>query len=97
MTAPKNNDARRLRLFAWGGAATLILLPLLAIMVVDASAWQMGDLPFALIIVAAVGIAFELALRIPTNWTRRATADGVLRRPLARLGPAAPSPRPRVE
>jgi hypothetical protein len=72
MTELENNGADRTRLFAWGGAAALILLPLLAIKAVDASAWQIGDLPFALIMVAAVGIAFEFALRIPPGWTRRA-------------------------
>jgi len=78
MTEPKNNGPRRIRLFAWGGAAALILLPVLAMKVVDASAWQIGDLPFALIMVAAVGIAFELALRIRASWTRRAGTSAAL-------------------
>jgi hypothetical protein len=74
MTASKTYDARRVRLLAWGGAAALILLPLLALKAVDPTAWQNSDLPFAFIMVAAVGMAFELAVRTPLNWSRRAGA-----------------------
>ena len=78
MIVPKDNAARGIRISAWGGAAALILLPLLAIKIMDASAWQVSDLPFAVIMVAAVGIAFEIALRIPAKWTRRAGTAAAL-------------------
>jgi hypothetical protein len=59
---------------AWGAALALILLPLLAMRLADKNAWALSDLPFALIMVAAVGLAFEFAVRIPARWTHRAGA-----------------------
>lgn len=57
-----------------GGAATLILVPLFVIKVADPDAWQVPHLPFAFIMIAAVGVAFEFALRVPPHWARRAGA-----------------------
>lgn len=62
----------RVRPLIWGGAAALVLLPLLAMKAIDPGAWETADLPFALVLVAAVGIAFEFALRIPPRWAGRA-------------------------
>lgn len=69
MTEGTNDNARRIRLLAWASATGLILLPLLAVKALDASAWELDDLPFALTMIAAVGITFEMALRIPDGWT----------------------------
>jgi hypothetical protein len=67
-------SCRRVRLLAWGASATLIILPLLAMKLVDRSAWELGDLPFAFLMIAAVGLAYEFALRVPTGRTNRAGA-----------------------
>ena len=40
----------------------------------DPNAWAWADLPFAFVMIAAVGIAFEVALRLPLRWTYRAGA-----------------------
>lgn len=70
MTAVREIDPRRIRLLAWGGAAALILLPLLGLKASNTDAWEVEDLPFALMMIAAVGISFEIALRIPNRWSR---------------------------
>lgn len=62
------------RPLAWGGAAALVLLPLLALKVADANAWEVGDLMFAAVIIGGVGLAFELAVRTSPGWTYRAGA-----------------------
>jgi hypothetical protein len=78
MNALNNTDVRRIRICSWAGAAGLSFLPLIVIKAVDANAWEIADLPFALIMVAAVAIAFEIALRIPPNWTFRAGTAAAL-------------------
>jgi hypothetical protein len=72
MTAAAIDDQGRIRALAWGGGAALILLPLFALKLADPSAWDVAELPFTLIMVAAVGIAFEFALRIPARLAYRA-------------------------
>ena len=71
MTGTAIEESRWIRLAAWGGTAAMVLLPLLAIKAIHPNAWELADLPFALIMVVAVGIAFEFALRIPARWARR--------------------------
>lgn len=68
----RTDRTRLIRLAAWGGGITLILLPLWVWKAIDPDAWDIADLPFALILVFAVGAAFELALRVPPRWTRGA-------------------------
>lgn len=60
------------RPLAWGGSAALILVPLALMKAADPNAWAMEDLPFAILLVAVVGIATEVALRLPTRLTRLA-------------------------
>lgn len=64
------------RPFAWGGAVALILLPFIAMQVAPESGvdWSGGDLLFAAIVVGAVGLAFELAVRVSASWSYRAGA-----------------------
>ena len=38
----------------------------------DPGAWEFEDLPFAVVMIAAVGLAFESALRLPPGWAYRA-------------------------
>ena len=54
---------RRWRRAAWGGAAALLLLPLLAMQVTDAVAWDLADFAFAGALIVGVGMAYELAAR----------------------------------
>jgi ABC-type uncharacterized transport system permease subunit len=63
---------RFVRSLAWGGTAALTLLPLAAMKALDPNAWAAEDLPFAFVLIAAVGIAAEVALRLPSAVTRRA-------------------------
>ena len=70
----KANRLGWVRPCAWGAVATLILVPLIAMKLADPAAWKFEDLPFALIMIAAVGLAFEAALRLPQRWTYRAGA-----------------------
>lgn len=63
-----------MRPYAWAASATLILLPLIAMKLLEPRAWESEDLPFALVMIVAVGLAFEFALRVPVGWTYRAGA-----------------------
>lgn len=74
MTDTNAERLGRARPLAWGGAATLILLPLLLMKLADPRAWELADLPFAFVMVVAVGLAFEFAVRIPATWAYRAGA-----------------------
>ena len=64
------------RWLAWGGAAALILLPLVAMRFApDAGVnWTAGDFVFAALMFGAVGLAAELAVRISSNWAYRGGA-----------------------
>jgi hypothetical protein len=68
MTDKYNDGLRWVRPCAWGASAMLILLPLFAMKIADPMAWNLADLPFAFVMIAAVGLAFEFALRVPAIW-----------------------------
>ena len=64
------------RPLAWGTAGALLLLPLVAMQVAPDSGvnWSVGDFVFAGLMLGAVGLAAELAVRISTSWSYRAGA-----------------------
>ncbi|QDP19876.1 hypothetical protein [Sphingomonas xanthus] len=62
----------RIRLIAWVAASALILGPLAALKAADPTAWAIEDLPFALLMVLAVGGALECAVHIPRRLAYRA-------------------------
>lgn len=63
------------RLAVWGGAAALMLLPVLAIRGGDPAAWDLpGDLMFLAFLLTGVGVAYELAARMPDRSAYRAAA-----------------------
>ena len=65
-----------LRWAGWGGAAALIMTPLLAMQVAPDSGvhWTASDFVFAILMLGAVGISAEAAVRISSNWTYRVGA-----------------------
>ena len=70
-----NRFPRWSRPAVWLGAASLMLLPLMAIRGIDASAWDTpGDFIFLAILLAGVGIAYELAVRVSDRNAYRVAA-----------------------
>jgi hypothetical protein len=59
-------------MLAWGGAAALILLPLVAMQFTDEVAWKRSDFLFAVALIGGLGLAFELAVRLSANRAYRA-------------------------
>ena len=59
---------------AWGGAAAMILAPLIAMQFTTEVNWTIGDFLFAALLIGGVGLAFELAVRISSSWHYRAGA-----------------------
>ena len=62
----------RSRIAAWGTAAALILLPLLAMRFTTEVDWDAADFAFACGLVLGVGLAYELAARMTANTAYRA-------------------------
>jgi hypothetical protein len=62
----------RWRLFGWGAAVALILMPLLA-MQLDAPGvnWTASDFIFAIMLIGGTGLLFELAARASRSWAYR--------------------------
>ena len=67
---------RRWRTVAWSSAALLLLLPLVAMQFTDQFDWTLSDFVIFAAMLAAVGIAFEVATRKTGNKAYR-TAVGV--------------------
>ena len=73
MVATENaGKGRNWRALAWGGAAALILLPLVAMRFTREVNWGPGDFGFAIAMVGGVGLAFELAVRVSRSSAYRA-------------------------
>lgn len=62
------------RLLGWGIAAALILLPLVAMQFTSEVHWTAEDFIFAIVMIGTVGLVFELAVRMTSNWAWRAGA-----------------------
>jgi MFS family permease len=76
MPEESSNGSRRYgsrwRMAAWGTAAALILLPLLAMRVTDEVDWDASDFAFAVGLVIGVGGTYELAARMTGSRVYRA-------------------------
>jgi hypothetical protein len=64
----------RWRIAAWGAAAAVLLLPLIAMQFTDEVNWGPGDFALAAALVIGVGMSFELALRRTGSHAYRAAA-----------------------
>ena len=60
------------RIAAWGTAALLLLLPLVAMQFTDEVSWTGFDFIFAGIMLGSVGLVFELTVRMSRNYAYRA-------------------------
>jgi len=60
-----------LRVTGWGGAITLLLLPLIAMQFTDEVNWTPGDFIAAALLLGATGVAMEAFFRKSANWTYR--------------------------
>ena len=66
-TASGGRSGTRLRMLAWGVAAALLFLPLLAMQVTNEVAWSLSDFVAAGILVGGVGLCFELVGRTTSS------------------------------
>lgn len=75
MTANTADTARsHWHALAWGTAAALVALPLVAMQFTDEVNWTPADFAFAAAMIGGVGVAFELAVRVSANHCYRAGA-----------------------
>lgn len=77
-TADGGRRGRRVRMAAWGAAAGLVLLPLLAMRFTREVNWGAEDFALAAALVAGVGLAFEIAVRATPSRAYRAGAGVAL-------------------
>lgn len=68
----------RWRIAAWGIAALILLLPLVAMQVTDEVVWTVSDFVFAGVLVLSVGIPLELTVRKTGDAAYRAAAGVAL-------------------
>ena len=66
------------RIAAWGIAALLLLLPLVAMRLTDEVKWTSSDFIVAAVLIGGVGVAYELAARLTANVAYRAAAGVAL-------------------
>jgi hypothetical protein len=62
------------RILRWGGAAGLLLLPLVAMQFTDEVDWTLSDFVFAGVVLLAVSLAYEVLDRRATSLVYRAAA-----------------------
>lgn len=60
-----------LRVTGWGGAITLLLLPLIAMQFTDEVDWTPGDFLAAALLLGATGVAMEAFFQKSSNWIYR--------------------------
>ncbi|SDK61413.1 hypothetical protein SAMN05216212_2727 [Microbulbifer yueqingensis] len=66
--------ASRLRLVAWAGAVTMLLLPAIAMQFTEEVNWQVADFVVFGALLFGAGIAYELAVRMTPNASYRVAA-----------------------
>jgi hypothetical protein len=66
------------RAAAWGGAALILLLPLVAMQLTDGVDWAVSDFVFAALLIGGVGLVFELTVRMTRNHAYRAGIGSAL-------------------
>jgi hypothetical protein len=66
------------RIVAWGTAALLLLLPLIAMRFTDEVNWTGFDFIFAAVLIGSVGLAFELAVKMTRSNAYRAAVGAAL-------------------
>ena len=76
--APSAGRARRWRAVAWGSAALLLLLPLIAMQFTDEVAWTVADFAVFGAMLVGVGGTCELTLRTTANRAYRAAVGVAL-------------------
>ena len=64
-TVDDARDASQWRVAVWGGAATLMILPVLAMRLAAPGERDLGDFIFLAILLGGVGLTYELAARMP--------------------------------
>ena len=72
------SNASRWRVAGWGTAGAVLLLPLLAMLVTDEVAWGAEDFAAAALLLGAVGLAFEAAVRVVRGLRARVAIGLVL-------------------
>ena len=65
---PQRRRVNPWRIIGWGGAAALVLTPLVAMQFTTEVGWDETDFIFATIIFGIVGGLIELAVRLSSNW-----------------------------
>lgn len=66
------------RIVGWGGAATLVLLPAIAMQFTSEVNWTLSDFGFAAMLFGALGLGIELAVRMTPDRFYRAGASFAL-------------------
>ncbi|MEE4302758.1 MAG: hypothetical protein V2J19_01285 [Wenzhouxiangella sp.] len=59
------------RVIGWGAAASLLLLPVVAMQLTDGVRWTIGDFVFAVLALGGTGLALELAMRHARDFASR--------------------------
>jgi hypothetical protein len=80
-TGPANagqQNGSRWRVVGWSIAASLIVLPLVAMQFTREVNWTVGDFVFAIMMLGSVGLAFELVVRASSNRNYRAGSAAAL-------------------
>lgn len=66
------------RIAGWSLAASLLLLPAVAMQFTQEVNWTAGDFIFAALLIGFVGISYELTVRVTSNWAHRGAVIAAL-------------------